>query len=332
MRPFSIIENDINIYTFMKTFQQYNESIRDKMTPISSELITKKLGKLNGYELSNYLTDIIYKRDETLLKLILKDVDMGRLSEYQLYDLIELSIDMNNINIVNLLLINKLHYRFLEKLYLHAMQCGYDHIANSIKEIIPIKESIRDKMTPKSEEDIKKTLKDKPIEYVLNLLPDIRMNINDIFTKEEIKDKLKDKSVLQVMHILHRIDSIDIDDIFTKEQQSEAKNQFSYIDEENEVIYVDIERMKGILSVVGERMDEIIVNSKEQYPKDYQNEIFITYWENAWGGISFEEWNYLDKRLKGIVNKNGLDGYYDIDTHRGSLTLKFDSDYPLEEI
>lgn len=154
-------------------------------------------------------------------------------------------------------------------------------------------------MLPKSKEDIKSTLEGKPYLYIINKINKYKLDINDIFTKEE-QDKMK-------------------------------TNDFCYIDDEEEIIFVDMKQLKKIVSCVGEGIRDIHNDSKMYYPNEYQNEIYITFWENAWGGVGLREWNELDKRLKEFEGKNGFNSY-DINTENLNLRLIFDGEYPLEEL
>ena len=194
-----------------------------------------------------------------------------------------------------------------------------------------INEGIRDRMTPKSEEDIKNQLEGKPFNYIAHNLELQGLNINDFFTKEEIKNSLKGEPFFYITYNLE-LQGLDINDFFTKEEIDKIdKMTFSYIDDDQEVIFIGFNQMKKVLSVVGEGIEDIDVQSKSYYYNEYQNEVFITFSDNAWGGISLKEWNRLDEILKGLVKKNGLD-YYDIYTESAKVLLKFDSKYPLEEL
>lgn len=190
----------------MKTFEQYNESIKDKMTPISSESITKKLGNLSDSELTNYITDLIFKNDNDVLTVVIKSTDMSRIDDYQLYDLIELSIDMKNLTAVNLLLDKDLPIEILHRLYLQANTRGYIDIARFIERVITtvestgssINESIRDKMTPRSGDDIRDKVKNLSIDdalmkcYMHNIKP------GDYLDIDKLKDWIKTVPTLKL--------------------------------------------------------------------------------------------------------------------------------------
>lgn len=194
-----------------------------------------------------------------------------------------------------------------------------------------INEGVRDKMTPVSKEDILKNLKGKPFNYIAHNLELQGLNIKDFFTKEEIKSSLKGEPFFYITYNLE-IQDLNINDFFTKEEIDKMdKMTFSYIDDDQEVIFIDMKRMKDVLSVVGEGVDDIIVQSISYSYNEYQNEVYVIFSDNAWGGISLKEWNRLDEILKGLVKKNGLD-YFDIYTEGAKVLLKFDSKYPLEEI
>jgi hypothetical protein len=92
--------------------------------------------------------------------------------------------------------------------------------------------------------------------------------------------------------------------------------------------------LRTLCSGVGEGINDLDVNSVSLSGKwtpntdEFQNEIFITFYDNAWGGIDLSEWNVLEKRLNEYVGKNG---FYDfsINTTRNLLTLTFDGDYEM---
>jgi hypothetical protein len=160
-------------------------------------------------------------------------------------------------------------------------------------------ESVRDLMKPKSNKEIKSMLEGKPYLYIINKINKYKLDINDIFTKEE-QDKMK-------------------------------TNDFCYIDEEQEIIFIDIEQIKKLVSFVGEGVLDMEVKSKQFYPLEYQNEITVYFYENAWGGISLEEWNKLDKTMKELEGKNGVESYY-INTDKLVLEIKFDGKYQIYEL
>lgn len=168
-----------------------------------------------------------------------------------------------------------------------------------------INESVRDEMTPKPIEDIKSQLEGKSYVYVFNKLRDMKMNMDDMFTKEEI-DKMD-------------------------------KNAFSYIDgdyagEDEKVIYIDSKRIREVFIGIGEGVDDVDVYCNQFTGiNEFQNEVGVTFHDNAWGDISLKEWNRLENILKELVDKNGLE-YYDIIPSAARVVLRFDSKYPLEEI
>jgi len=65
---------------------------------------------------------------------------------------------------------------------------------------------------------------------------------------------------------------------------------------------------------VGEGVDEI-------KPDDY--DISITFFDNAWGGITLDEWNSLKEKYEKI-NKNGVNVEIMYNVSRNELTLSFD--------
>lgn len=98
------------------------------------------------------------------------------------------------------------------------------------------------------------------------------INPNEIFTDEEIEKMITDRSI-------------------------------SYIDEDQSVILIDIKWLKDLLSGVGEGIQDVDVDSYSHYYKEWQNEIVVTYWDNAWGGIDSKEWTRLEKILDPMKGK-----------------------------
>ena len=94
------------------------ESIRDKMTPISSESITKNLGNLTGYKLMNYLSDVILQDDGEWIITVLKHSDLTQISETDIVNLFELAIDTENITTIQYFLDRGLSKMALD--YLHT--------------------------------------------------------------------------------------------------------------------------------------------------------------------------------------------------------------------
>ena len=166
-----------------------------------------------------------------------------------------------------------------------------------MKHLKTFNESLRDKMTGVSTEQIKKQLEGKPYLCIVETLKGLDLNIEDLYTSDELKGM--------------------------------ERNVISYIDGIYDVIVVVSDKIRELLNVA-EGINELEVSSSEPYKNEFQNEVFITYYENAWGGIDLDEWSNLKSRVEKLVGKNGLEDF-DIDTNRMSLTLTFNHELPLEE-
>ena len=101
------------------------------------------------------------------------------------------------------------------------------------------------------------------------------------------------------------------------------------IDEE---IRVYPETIKKLLNFVGEGIYDMDVESWiPRMSSTYQNEIRIYFSENAWGGISTDEWNKLEKILDQYVGKGGFESY-SVNPSSNNLLLEFsDNNYPMGE-
>jgi hypothetical protein len=92
--------------------------------------------------------------------------------------------------------------------------------------------------------------------------------------------------------------------------------------------------LRNLCRGVGDGIYDLDVNSVSLSGKwtpntdEFQNEILITFHDNAWGGIDLSEWNGLEKRLNEYVGKNGFYGF-SINTSSNLLTLTFDGDYKM---
>lgn len=224
----------------MKTYKQYiNEGIRDKMTPVSSESITKKLSNLDGSELTKYITDLIFKNDNDVLTLVINSVDMSIVSDYELYDLIFLAISMKNLIGVKLLLDKDLQIEKLHNLYTYALRKDTD-IAKFIKQSITMVEGIRDMMTPKNDEDIKKMLKVMTFSKALILLKQQGLKVTDYYSTEHIKNMLNNLSFERTLDLCRQY-GLKVTDYFSN-------------DEINYELYLiginDIDRLSNFISVI----------------------------------------------------------------------------------
>ena len=161
----------------MKYLKTY-EGIRDKMTPKSKEEIRKSFGYMsasdklfNGIDLN-----IIWLVQEGIDEGadVNKDIHLQSMHTFgEIYSLIELACFRGNIDIIKLLLdngviIDKYNFDRCLKQTKYFNSDNYKEVENLLNQYDKMNESIRDKMTPKSEEEILKSLEDKsPIEKLL---------------------------------------------------------------------------------------------------------------------------------------------------------------------
>lgn len=105
---------------------------------------------------------------------------------------------------------------------------------------------------------------------------------------------------------------------------NENENNINNISEKTEdVLKVYESKIRDLLSnnLIGEGIDEIEERN--------ENEIVITFIENAWGGISLKEWNKLDKILQELKEIDNLQSY-EINPSYNIAHLYFDDDLELE--
>jgi ankyrin repeat protein len=318
---------------------ELDESIRSKMTPISMDEIKKKIKTLTKQELFRVMYEALFYDTEMFKEYLELGADINITNEWgetllhkicylpgwadKAETLLSLGINPNlknkdgytplmvatmrqSYDTVELIINSEKFKPYMYNQIYKAIDLTKSHREDGIKKMLidfefeqPLYESIRDKMTPKSTEQIKKELEGKPYVYVNNALKRYNYRLDDIFSKEE-QDKMD-------------------------------KTAFSYVDDYEEMIFVDTMKMREVLAVVGEGVDDINVYTDQYYPNDYQNEIYVTFHENAWGGISLKEWNKLDEVMKEQVKRNGIH-YYEIIPESVRMIIRFDSKYPLEEI
>lgn len=111
----------------------------------------------------------------------------------------------------------------------------------------------------------------------------------------------------------------------------------------DEEIRVYEDNIKRLLNFIGEGIDEInisTINRKAKFIKggktpqfypiddEFQNEIIIIFFENAWGGIDSDEWQKADKILQSMIGIGGLTDF-SINASRSSITLEFETDLPI---
>jgi len=279
----------------MKYLKSFNESVRDLMTPKSEEDIKNSISGMQYHELKKIFLVAISKGQIDIVKILLDTrIDIHNHNEEALRTAIRFNqTEMTKYLIENGANINNNEVLLCIKYYPH-----YES-TKLIQKLLQTNESVRDKMTGKSKEEVLKSLEGKPYLYIISKIKQYKLNIDDLFTKEE-QEKIK-------------------------------TNGFCYIDDDLKTLFVDRKGLIHVVSCVGEGVRDIWDDSNQIYPKEYQNEIVITFWENAWGGVSLEEWNELNKRLKEFEGKNGFNSY-DINTETLKLIMSFDSEYPMEEL
>jgi len=138
----------------MKYLQSYNESLRDKMTPKSKEEIDDKLKNYSSGD------KLLMACSKGLLWLV-KDItesgyDINRAGSYAL----ELAIVKGHHDIVHYLVDqgSYIYPKFLDI----AREVGRYEIADYLEQHMRTNESLRDKMTPKSDEEIMDILNANP--------------------------------------------------------------------------------------------------------------------------------------------------------------------------
>lgn len=108
------------------------------------------------------------------------------------------------------------------------------------------------------------------------------------------------------------------------------------IDHQKNGIMVFEDVIRGLLSMIGDGIYDFQTSSilynywyKNQPASEWQNEIIITFHEEAWGGISLEQWKIAETKLEEIVNqKIGLD-FYLLNPSHNQIRLDFDSTYEM---
>lgn len=92
--------------------------------------------------------------------------------------------------------------------------------------------------------------------------------------------------------------------------------------------------IRTLFKGIGDGIDDIDIVSQSlsgvwtPNSNEIQNEISIIFIDNAWGGISLEEWNGADKKLNNYKGKNGFDRY-SINPNRNSIILEFERNFPM---
>ena len=88
---------------------------------------------------------------------------------------------------------------------------------------------------------------------------------------------------------------------------------FSELDHENEIIKVYEESIKEIMTGLGEGVYDVTQSG---------NDVYVTFYDNAWGGIDLSEWNKANETLEELKGEHGL---YDfsINPGRNEICLEF---------
>jgi hypothetical protein len=124
--------------------------------------------------------------------------------------------------------------------------------------------------------------------------------------------------------------------IFNFEQFLNENNEHSMILSEivDNEIRVYEKTIKGLFSFVGEGIDEIepiSIDSRGTHTQGIEfttfltNEVKVTFIDNAWGGISLEEWGKSEDILKGFLGMGGFEDY-SISPTTNTITLIFSQD------
>lgn len=113
-------------------------------------------------------------------------------------------------------------------------------------------------------------------------------------------------------------------------KESHATNK-KLSDKNEDEIRVYEEVIRNLFSFVGEGIEDILAYSETMTGKwkpntdEYQNEIVISFIDNAWGGISQKEWSKASNILKEHEGKNGFETY-SVSSGARTITLEFDND------
>ena len=180
--------DDALINLFKKEYG-VNESIRDKMTPISSDGIISKLSKLKSYKLCDYLAQFILDNNKDLIVSILTKVDTSILDEGEIHNLMEIAIDMRNMTVIHYFLDKGLSNEILEDLYTYADERDMERISKLINSRIKINESIRDKMTPISDTK-KEELKNKILDMERDKKVSLMLEYPELFNDQQLRDAI----------------------------------------------------------------------------------------------------------------------------------------------
>ena len=223
---------------YLKKYNQINEGLRDYMTGLSKKQAFDKLNHLNPLE--KMFRGIEYNMIELVELGIAESEDITEDLKKLDYSILRYSVLTNNLEITDLLLksggdVNcrdeillraaafKENKKMMDLLIKHGANIDrsintepYEKTANlygykphsvdflkSYKNKNMVNEGLRDMMKPKSDEEIKKSLKDLPIEERLKLIQRYRLNVNEFATDEEIISFLSEHNTYSKIYYIH---------------------------------------------------------------------------------------------------------------------------------
>ena len=157
------------IYRLLNKYKKTNEGVKDLMTPKSMEEIDRNLKNVPYRDLMNHLMDGVADNDEARVEMMFKYIkkDFGYCLE-----MAETAINYGNIRIIKMFLDKGMPDDVLWHLFDYAHERKKYEISDLIKNYIYMNEGIRDKMTPKSDEEIDRNLKNAPYRDIMNHLMD----------------------------------------------------------------------------------------------------------------------------------------------------------------
>jgi len=325
----------------MKYLKSYNESIRDKMTPKSGEDIKKSLADLdaiNKYSfIKKYNIKDLYSKEEMeeLEKEVRINYNLNK--EYinkkmtalaktyncvpQTYhnkedDDFQVSFQFkNNLDVylrTQIFSENfEVGYDFNEKHdwdFVESVEDGIYKINNWIDEIgVTVNEGIRDKMLPKSEEEIKSELdKLDPIQKMKSIK---KYNINSL-TKEELDSIKKDsKKYLSELNPTKRyffISNNNLKDLYSKEEMYKLEKEVI------EIYNLEQEDIIFAMTELAKRFDTKIEINKDKDGLDFDVEVycnkdFSVYIRKTMESKWFEVGYYMLKRKGNAIDIDDVD-------------------------
>jgi hypothetical protein len=116
------------------------------------------------------------------------------------------------------------------------------------------------------------------------------------------------------------------------EQTEEKEDVLSEIIDDEIRVYED--KIRELCKGIGEGIDEINADSRSMTGKwkpntdEMQNEVDVTFIDNAYGHISLDEWGRLERKLNKFVGEGGFVDFA-VNPKRNKLTLEFDGEFPM---